>query len=62
MAAGRANPHNVALREWAAADFLDIDQIGLAELTRNVVVLAIGFAALGYLVLGAGRLTVRGRV
>lgn len=42
--------------------FLDIDQIGLAELTRNVVLLAIGFAALGYVVLGAGRLAIRVKV
>ncbi len=41
--------------------FLDVDQIGLAGLARNVVLLAIGFAALGYLVLGIGRLAAAAR-
>lgn len=41
--------------------FLDIDQIGLTGLARNVALLAIGFAALGYLVLGGGRLAVAAR-
>ncbi len=41
--------------------FLDVDQIGLAGLARNVVLLGVGFAALGYLVLGAGRLAVAAR-
>ena len=41
--------------------FLDVDQIGLSGLARNVVLLAIGFAALGYLVLGIGRLAVAAR-
>lgn len=41
--------------------FLDIDQIGLAGLGRNVALLAVGFAALGYLVVGAGRLALATR-
>lgn len=41
--------------------FLDVDQIGLAGLARNVALLAVGFAALGYLVLGIGRLAVVAR-
>jgi len=41
--------------------FLDVDQIGLAGLARNVVLLAIGFAALGYVVLGIGRLAAAAR-
>jgi hypothetical protein len=41
--------------------FLDVDQIGLAGLARNVVLLAMGFAALGYVVLGLGRLAVTAR-
>lgn len=41
--------------------FLDVDQIGLAGLARNVALLAIGFAVLGYLVLGIGRLAVAAR-
>ncbi|MGI8720790.1 MAG: Pr6Pr family membrane protein [Geodermatophilaceae bacterium] len=41
--------------------FLDVDQIGLVGLARNVVLLAIGFAALGYVVLGLGRLAVTAR-
>ena len=41
--------------------FLDVDQIGLAGLARNVVLLAIGFAVLGYLLLGIGRLSVAAR-
>jgi len=41
--------------------FLDVDQIGLAGLSRNVVLLAVGFAALGYLMLGIGRLAVTAR-
>jgi len=41
--------------------FLDIDQIGLPALARNVALLGIGFAVLGYLVLGLGRLAVAAR-
>jgi len=41
--------------------FLDVDQIGLSGLARNVVLLAMGFAVLGYLVLGIGRLAVAAR-
>ncbi len=41
--------------------FLDVDQIGLLGLARNVALLAVAFAALGYLVLGAGRLAVAAR-
>lgn len=41
--------------------FLDIDQIGVVGLARNVALLAVAFAALGYLVLGAGRIAVAAR-
>jgi len=41
--------------------FLDVDQIGITGLARNVVLLAIGFAALGYVVLGIGRLAAAAR-
>ena len=41
--------------------FLDVDQIGMAGVARNVTLLAIGFAALGYLLLGLGRLAVAAR-
>ncbi len=41
--------------------FLDVDQIGLAGLARNVVLLGVGFAALGYLLLGVGRIAVAAR-
>ncbi len=41
--------------------FLDVDQIGVPGLARNVALLAILFAALGYLVLGVGRLAVAAR-
>lgn len=41
--------------------FLDVDQIGIAGLARNVALLAVGFAALGYLLLGIGRLAVAAR-
>lgn len=41
--------------------FLDVDQIGIAGLARNVALLALGFAALGYLLVGIGRLAVAAR-
>ncbi len=41
--------------------FLDVDQTGIAGLARNVALLAILFAALGYAVLGIGRLAVAAR-
>lgn len=41
--------------------FLDVDSIGLIGLARNVALLALGFAALGYLLLGVGRLAVAAR-
>ncbi|MDQ3734980.1 MAG: Pr6Pr family membrane protein [Actinomycetota bacterium] len=41
--------------------FLDVQQIGLVTLTRNVALLALGFAVLGYIVLGIGRLAVAAR-
>lgn len=41
--------------------FLDVDQIGLVGLARNVALLTVGFAALGYVVLGIGRLAVAAR-
>lgn len=41
--------------------FLDVDQLGVIGLARNVALLGIAFAALGYLVLGIGRLAVAAR-
>ncbi len=41
--------------------FLDVDRIGVTGLARNVVLLAIAFAALGYVVLAIGRLAVAAR-
>lgn len=41
--------------------FLDLERLGVAGLAQNIALLAIGFAALGYLLLGIGRLAVTAR-